>query len=109
MKRFDVRGKLVAILEIELLLAALLGGTRGVESVRRGIAQDGSPELLIDQNAGVLFRYAPRNGRLEPVVDYLLGRCDLRCLFRCQRLVPSEHPCLKRASMVERKDVQRAS
>ena len=77
MERLDVRGELLAVLEVKLFLPAFLGGTSGVESVCRGVAQDGGAELLVDQDAGLFLGHAARDGRLEAVVDHLLGGGNL--------------------------------
>src|SRR5207247_3614683 len=51
-ERLDMAGKLLAVLEIELLLPALLHRGRGEISLARGVAQDRGAELLVDADAG---------------------------------------------------------
>src|SRR5438093_12562661 len=45
----DVFGKLFTVFEVKLLLAALLGRAGTRVGVRRGIAKNGSSELLVDE------------------------------------------------------------
>jgi hypothetical protein len=45
-----VLGVAVAVFELELLLAALLGGGAGDQAVLARVAQDGVAELLVDQD-----------------------------------------------------------
>src|SRR5439155_10907211 len=54
----DVADKLVAVLEIELLLPALLDRGGGEIPLARGVAQDRGAELLVDEDTGTLLRDA---------------------------------------------------
>mgnify|MGYP003694178497 CR=1 FL=1 len=101
-----MRGEVVAVLEIELRLPALLGGTRGHVPFGRGIAQDGGAELLVDEDAGPLLPNTGRDGAREAVIDHALGGRDLRRLVGGQRPFPAEHLGLERLAMVEGKDVE---
>jgi hypothetical protein len=67
-----VLGIAVAVFELELLLAALLGGGAGNEAVRARVAQDRGTELLVDQDARRLARRTLGQRELQPVVDDLL-------------------------------------
>ena len=107
MERLDVFGEVLAVFEIELVLAALLGGARGGITVRGGIAQNGGAELFVHQDAGLLLGHAGRDGGLEAVVDHLLGGGDLGGLRGVEVAVPAEHLRLERAAMVEGQDVER--
>src|SRR5262245_43849751 len=102
----DVRGEVLAVLEVELVLPALLGGACGGVAARPRITKDGRAELLVHQDRGLVLRHAGGEGGLESVVDDALGRGDLRRLVRGERIVPPEHLGLERAAMVERQDVQ---
>ena len=106
-ERLDVLGEILAVLEVELVLAALLGGAgRGV-AVLGGVGENGGAELLVHQDAGLFLRHAARDGGLEAVVDDLLGGGDLGRLLGGQGALPAEHFLLERAAMVERQNVQR--
>ncbi len=106
--RFDVLGEVLAVLEIELVLPALLGGTgRGV-AVFRGVAEDGGAELLVHQDAGLFLWHACGERRLEAVIDDPLGAGDFGCLRVAQRGLPAEQLGLEGAAMIERQNVQGA-
>src|SRR5262245_48470471 len=98
----------LAIFEVELVLAAFLGGTRGGEAVGLGVAQDGGPELLVGQHRGLVPGRAARQRGAEAVVDDLLGRGDLFRLVIAQRRLPVEQARLERAAMIERHEIERA-
>src|SRR2546427_12074258 len=70
---FDVVGEVFAVLEVELLLPALLGGTRRDIAVRLGIAEDGRPELLVHEDASLVSGHAGRHGGREAIVDHPFG------------------------------------
>ena len=53
MKGFNMRGEVLAVFEVEFLLAAFFRWTSGVEALAAGVAQDFRAELLIDQETGV--------------------------------------------------------
>src|SRR5262245_24714717 len=99
--------KVVAILEVELVLSTLLCGGCSRVTVLASILQDGRPKLLVDEDASALFRHSRRNGGLEAIVDHLLGSGDLRRLLGAQKTLPAEHPCLERAAMVKGQNIQR--
>ena len=107
MNGLDMLGKLLAILEVELFLAAFFSRTCECVSLRGGVVQDGNAELLVNKDRRLLFGNATRDGLLEAVVNYLLGGSDLRGLLGVERALPAKHPCFKRAAMVKGKDVQR--
>jgi hypothetical protein len=70
---FDVLGEVLTVLEVELVLAALLGGAGDRVAVRGRVPGDGASKLLVQQDARLLLRHAPRHRRLEAVVDDLLA------------------------------------
>src|SRR5258708_40148764 len=70
----DVPGEVLAILELELVLPALLGGTGERVALGRRIAEDGLTEPLVHEDAGLFPGYARGGGGLEGVVDHLFGR-----------------------------------
>src|SRR5438034_8760776 len=61
-----------AVLEVELLLPALLGGTRRDIAVRLGIAEDGRPELLVHEDARLVSgdRKSTRLNSSHTVISY---------------------------------------
>ena len=68
----DVRGEVLAELELELVDAGLLGRHRQRQTRRlRGLG-DRAAELLVDQHAGRLGIEAGRDGLLDAFVDQLL-------------------------------------
>src|SRR5713101_1060236 len=99
-KGLDMLREVLAILEVEFSLTALLGGTGERIALGRRIAENGSTELLIDQDARFSLRYTGGDGGSEAVVDHLLGGGDLRSL------VGAELPLEKHAA-VEGEDIQR--
>ncbi len=100
-------GEVLAVLEVEFLLAAFLRWTSRRVIGGSSIAKNGSAKLLIDEDAGFPFWYASLECGLEAVVDHPLGGCDFRRLLRTERASPAKHLGLERASMIEGKDVQR--
>src|SRR6266446_6007595 len=106
LEHFDVPGEIIAVLEVELRLAALLRRARCGVPLRRRIAKDGGAELLVHEDAGFLLGDAGYDGVLEAVVDHLLGGRDLRGLLGGQGPFPAEHLGLERPPMIEGQDVQ---
>ena len=106
-ERVDVMREILPVLEVELVLAALLGGRTGDDTAVSCAAQDVGTEALIDEDAGFLRRYAARDREHETVVDYLLGRRNPRGLLRIQRSGPAEHSALEGGAVIEGKNVQR--
>src|SRR5439155_10352743 len=99
--------EVLAVLEVELLLPALLGGTGERVAVGRRVAEDGSTELLVHEDAGLVLGDASGDGGPEAVVDHLLGDGDLRRLLGAQRALPAEHLRLERPTVVEGQDIPR--
>ena len=77
-----------------------------MEAAAAGVAEDFRAELLIYQQAGIVFGHALLDGGFESVVDNLLGGGNLRGLVRAQVAVPAKHTGLKRTAMVEGKNVK---
>ena len=99
--------EILAILEVELVLAALLGRTGGDDTLGRRIAQDRGAELLVDQDAGLVLGHAAGQRRAEAVIDDLLGAGDFGGLRVAERRLPAEQPALEGAAVIERLDVER--
>jgi hypothetical protein len=96
-----------AVLELELIPAALLRRAGSDEPLLRCVVQIVRAERFVHEDAGVLLGNATCHGRLESVVDDLLGSGNFRRLGGAQIAVPGEHLRLKRAGMVEGQDVER--
>ena len=84
-------GKLFTVFEVKLLLAALLGRAGTRVGVRRGIAKNGSSELLVDEDAGLLLGHASFDRRFKAVIYHLLGSGDLSRPLWAERAAPPEH------------------
>jgi hypothetical protein len=65
-ERLDVLRKVLAIFEIELVLATLLGGGSGDVPALRGIPQNGGAELLIDEMPARSFATPPATAAFKP-------------------------------------------
>jgi hypothetical protein len=61
-----VLGIAVAVFELELLLAALLGGGAGDQAVRARVAQDRGAVLLVNEDAGRLARQSLVSASFSP-------------------------------------------
>jgi len=107
LKGLDVPTEVLAVLEVELVLTALLGGAGEHVALGRRIAEDGCAEPLIHEDGSLVRGDAGGEGSLEAVVDHLLGGGDLRGLLGGQRTLPAEHLRLEGGAMVEGQDVQR--
>src|SRR5262249_25941318 len=92
----------------ELVLATLLGRDGGEEATLPRVAQDGGPELLVDQETGACFRHPTGDGRKKGVVDDRLGRRDPRRLLGGERALPAEEAGLEGPAVVERENVERS-
>src|SRR5262249_6551384 len=68
-ERLDMARVIVAVLEIELVLATLLGGGGGEKAPRSGVAEDRGAELLVDEETGAFIRHPTRGGCGETVLD----------------------------------------
>src|SRR5260370_23351087 len=106
-KSFDVCGKILAILEIKLVLSTFFGWTRGYVTLRRRMVEDRCAELLIYQNARLLFLYTGGNRGLKTLIDHLLSGSNFSCLLRSQFALPAEHLRLERAAVIKGLNVQR--
>ena len=81
MEGLDVFGKVFTVLEIELLLAALLGRAGSCIGVFRRMAKNRSAKLLVNEDAGLLPAHAGVDRSLKAVINYLLDGGDLCCLI----------------------------
>src|SRR6185369_6015016 len=103
----DMAREILAILEVELLLSALLRRAGGDDALGSGIAEDGGAELLVHQDAGLLLGRASGERRQQAVVDDLLGARDLGSLRIAQRRLPAEQPGLEGAAVIEGQNIER--
>src|SRR5882724_4104546 len=107
-ERLDVARVIVAVLEIELVLATLLGGGGGEKPLPPGVAEDRGAELLVDEETGTFLRHPTGDGREQAVVDDRLGGRDPLGLLLGKRALPTEEARLERPAVVERKNVERS-
>ncbi len=103
---FDVPAELLAVLEVELVLAALLRGTGGNEPLLVSVVQNGRTKLLVHEDAGVILRYSVRDGGLEAVVNHLLDGGNLHDLLGAKLALPTEHVFRERGAVVEGQHIQ---
>src|SRR4029450_323551 len=80
MKSFDMFGKVLAVLEVEFVLTALLSGASNGVAVLLCLTKDGGAELLVDQDASLLLWYTGLDRGAEAVVNHLLSGGDFRRL-----------------------------
>ncbi len=107
-ERLDVARVVVAVLEVELVLAALLRGRGGEKPPRPRVAEDRGAELLVDEDTGVRFRHAAGDGGEETLVDDRLRRRDPIRLLGGERALPSEEARLEGPPVVEGENVERS-
>ena len=74
----DVLAEVVAVLEVELVLAALLDGHRELSAERGRGPRDVRPELLVDEDPGAGERQPVGERLPEAVEDDALGLRDAR-------------------------------
>ena len=101
---FDVRRKMLTVLEVELVPSAPLGRTGRDEAVS-WIAQDRGAEFLVDQDGGHFLRRTGGGRRAKAVIDVTLGASALGRLRLAQRRLPAEQAWLEGAAMIERLDI----
>ena len=104
----DVGGEVVAVLEVELVLAGLLDRHRQLEAVLARLLGDVRAELLVDEHAGGARLRALVDGFEHALEDQVLGVGDLLRLLGSRVALDPEHLLLERPPMVEREDVQLA-
>jgi hypothetical protein len=104
---FDVAGEVFAVLEVEFILAALLGRARRDVAVLGRVAEDVGAKLLVHQYAGFVLGHAAGQGVIQALVDHLFHGGDLRSLLAAERSRPAKHVFLERPTVVEGKDVER--
>ena len=104
----DVGGEVVAVLEVELVLAGLLGRHRQREALLGRQLGDVGAELLVDQHAGRGGVEAALDGLLHALVDQLLGVGDRLGLLGRRVALDPEHLLLERPPVVEGQDVELA-
>ena len=98
--------KSCAVLEVELLLAALLDRLGELEAVLPGELGDVRAELLVDEHPGRFGVYAALDGDLHALEDQLLGVGDRLGLLGRRIALDAEHLLLERAPVVEGEDVE---
>src|SRR5260370_1060448 len=105
-KNFDVVGKIFSIIAIKLVLSPFFSRTGGYVTLRRRMVEDRCAELLIYQNAGLLFWDTSGNCGLKTVINHLLGGSNFSGLLRSLFALPAKHLRLKRATVIKRLDVE---
>src|SRR2546422_865971 len=88
-ERLDVARVVVAVLEVELVLAALLRRDGGEKATRPRVAEDHGAELFVDEDTGARFRHATSDGGEETLVDDRLRRRDPLRLLGGERALPA--------------------
>src|SRR5207244_12119503 len=104
----DVARVVVAVLEVELVLAALLRRGGGEKGTRPRVAEDRGAELFVDEETGVRFRHAAGDGGEEALGDGCLRRRDSLRLLGGERALPAEEARLEGPAVVERENVERS-
>ena len=101
----DVLAEVVAVLEVELVLAGLLDRHGEQQALRFRLPNHIGAELFVDQDPCSILRGALVERLEEPLEDQTLGIDDRVGLLRARVPLDAEHLLLERASMVEREDV----
>jgi hypothetical protein len=105
----DVPAEVVAVLEVELVLAGLLDRHRGLQAVLLGLRDDLRAELLVDEHAQRgRVRAAGLDGLEHALVDEVLGVGDRRRLLVGRVTLDPEHLLLEGPAVVEGEDVELA-
>src|SRR5437899_307911 len=107
-ERLDVACVVVAVLEVELVLPALLRRRGGEKATRPRVAEDRGAELFVDEDSGARLRHATSDRGEEALVDDRLRRRDPRRLLGGERPLPAEETRLERPAVVEGEDVERS-
>ena len=105
-EREDVLAELVAVLEVEHVLARALGRHRELQPGLLGLLRDGRAELLVDQHAGDARFGAGADGLEHALEDQVLGVGDDRGLLVVRLALDPEELLLERAAVVEGEDVE---
>src|SRR5262249_4004910 len=105
----DVLSEVVAVLEVELLLAALLDRHREDHSkVVCGVGNSGA-ELLVDENPRALARHLLGIARgAEPLEDQRLRILDTSDVLGCRRACDSQQVLLEGPTVIEGEEVDHA-
>jgi hypothetical protein len=104
----DVLAEGVAVLEVELVLAALLDRHRELEALLLRPLGDPVAELLVDEHAGRRGVEPALHRQLHALEDQLLGVRDRRRLLLRRVALDPEHLLLEGATVIEGQDVQLA-
>src|SRR5262245_14624783 len=105
-ERLDVVAELVAVLEVELILPALLHRHREAEPHGLRVARDAGSELLVHEHPSRRRVNALVQRAARPLEDDALGVCDLAGLVLVRLALDAEELLLERPSVIERQDVQ---
>ena len=107
----DVGAEVLAVLEVELVLARLLDRHREQQPVLFGLLGDARrrAELLVDEAAGGVRIHALLRRLQEPFEDQALRVGDLLGLLRRRIALDSEHLLLEGPAVIERQDVELAA
>ena len=100
--------EIVAVLEVELVLAGLLDRHRQLQPVGPGALGNVGAELLVDEDSGGAGLGAAPDGLEHALEDQPLGVGDRLGLLGRRVALDTEHLLLERAAVVEREDVQLA-
>jgi hypothetical protein len=105
-----VGAEVVAVLEVELVLARLLDRHREQQAALLGLAGDvlGRAELLVHQHAGHAGVDAGLDRPEHALEDQVLGVGDRLGLLGAGVALDAEHLLLERPPVVEREDVELA-
>ena len=107
----DVVAELVAVLEVELVLAGLLDRHREQQAALLGLVRDalGRAELLVHEAAGGVRVHALLGRLQQPLEDQVLRVRDRVGLLGRRVALDPEHLLLERPAVVEREDVELAA
>ena len=105
----DMRPEVLAVLEVELVLPALLDRHRELDTARLRLLRDlsGPAELFIDERAGDRLIRAVAERGLEALEDQVLAVCDPLRLLGIRVALDAE-ALGERPAVIEREDVQLA-
>jgi hypothetical protein len=105
-----VGAEVVAVLEVELVLAGLLDRHRQLEAGLLRLPRDahGLAELLVDEHARRVLVEPLLGGRLHALPDQVLGVRDRLGLLVARVALDPEHLLLERPAVVECQDEQLA-
>ncbi len=101
LKRGDVLTEVIAVLEVEHVLARALGRHGQLQALLARLGGDGRAELLVDEDARDGRVGAGADGLQEALEDQVLGVGDDRRLLRVGLPLDAEELLLEGAAMVK--------